>query len=105
MCDECEPLPSLAYQVISPEVARAKGVCQCCLMDMEFNLPVGVRDALLKGSAEEQALLPQSGVNQTYFYDQVRRPSRRRWRALAPAPSRAETRCESRSSAPWLMER
>jgi len=59
-------------QVISPEVARAKGVCQCCLMDMEFNLPVGVRDALLKGSAEEQALLPQSGVNQTYFYDQVR---------------------------------
>ena len=41
-------------------------------MDMEFNLPVGVRDALLKGSAEEMALLPQSGVNQTWHYDQVR---------------------------------
>jgi hypothetical protein len=38
----------MSLQVISPEVARAKGVCQCCLMDMEFNLPVGVRDALLK---------------------------------------------------------
>lgn len=62
----------LHTQVISPEVARAKGVCQCCLMDMEFNLPVGVRDALLKGSAEEQALIPQSGVNQTWHYDQVR---------------------------------
>ena len=70
-------MPCAASQVISPEVARAKGVCQCCLMDMEFNLPVGVRDALLKGSAEEQALLPQSGVNQTYFYDQVRRIPRR----------------------------
>ena len=70
-------MPWAASQVISPEVARAKGVCQCCLMDMEFNLPVGVRDALLKGSAEEQALLPQSGVNQTYFYDQVRRIPRR----------------------------
>lgn len=45
-------------------------------MDMEFNLPVGVRDALLKGSAEEQALMPQSGVNQTYYYDQVCRPAR-----------------------------
>jgi len=62
--------------VISPEVARAKGVCQCCLMDMEFNLPVGVRDALLKGSAEEQALIPQSGVNQTWHYDQVAKCSR-----------------------------
>jgi hypothetical protein len=45
-------------------------------MDMEFNLPVGVRDALLKGSAEEQALMPQSGVNQTYYYDQVCIPAR-----------------------------
>lgn len=61
--------------VISPEVARAKGVCQCCLMDMEYNLPVGVRDALLKGT-EEVANLPQSGVNQTYHYDQVAKASR-----------------------------
>eukprot|EP00286_Rhodomonas_abbreviata_P023555 CAMPEP_0181311784 /NCGR_PEP_ID=MMETSP1101-20121128/13337_1 /TAXON_ID=46948 /ORGANISM="Rhodomonas abbreviata, Strain Caron Lab Isolate" /LENGTH=352 /DNA_ID=CAMNT_0023418569 /DNA_START=121 /DNA_END=1176 /DNA_ORIENTATION=- len=61
--------------VISPEVARAKGVCQCCLMDMEYNLPVGVRDALLKGSEEEQSL-PQSGVNQTYYYDQIAKASR-----------------------------
>ena len=63
--------------VISPEVARAKGVCQCCLMDMEFNLPVGVRDALLKGAAQEAAVaLPQSGVNQTYYYDQIAKASR-----------------------------
>ncbi len=62
--------------VICPEVARAKGVCQCCLMDMEFNLPVGVRDALLSGAKEEAAALPQSGVNQTYYYDQVAKASR-----------------------------
>ena len=61
--------------VICPEVARAKGVCQCCLMDMEFNLPVGVRDALLKG-AKDDAAIPQSGVNQTYYYDQVAKASR-----------------------------
>lgn len=60
--------------VICAEVARAKGVCQCCLMDMEYNLPVGVRDALLKGSEDEA--LPQSGVNQTYYYDQVAKASR-----------------------------
>jgi len=53
-CAPCPRVPTAMTergwrQVISPEVARAKGVCQCCLMDMEFNLPVGVRDALLKG--------------------------------------------------------
>lgn len=72
--------------VISPEVARAKGVCQCCLMDMEYNLPVGVRDALLKGT-EEVANLPQSGVNQTYHYDQVAKASREDVEVASPHPS------------------
>jgi len=61
--------------VISPEVARAKGVCQCCLMDMEYNLPVGVRDALVS-AGEDKKELPQSGVNQTYYYDQIAKASR-----------------------------
>ena len=30
--------------IIAPEVARVKNVCQCCLTDMEFGLPVAVRD-------------------------------------------------------------
>lgn len=62
--------------VICPEVARAKGVCQCCLMDMEFNLPVGLRDALLRGTDEGDNFAPQSGVNQTYHYDQVAKANR-----------------------------
>ncbi|KAJ1489383.1 hypothetical protein T484DRAFT_1937320 [Baffinella frigidus] len=63
--------------VISPEVARAKGVCQCCLMDMEYNLPVGVRDALVaSGGGPDQKQLPETGVNQTYYYDQVAKASR-----------------------------
>lgn len=62
--------------VICPEVARAKGVCQCCLMDMEFNLPVGVRDAVLKEGGRDEDDLPQSGVNQAYYYDQVAKASR-----------------------------
>ena len=33
--------------IIAPEVAIAKNVCQVCLMDMEYNLPVRVRDQLM----------------------------------------------------------
>ena len=33
--------------IIAAEVAIAKNVCQVCLMDMEYNLPVRVRDQLM----------------------------------------------------------
>lgn len=39
--------------VVSYVVARDKNICQCCLNDLRFGLPVGVRDAILNGQGGE----------------------------------------------------
>ncbi|KAI8839866.1 hypothetical protein BC829DRAFT_403583 [Chytridium lagenaria] len=43
--------------------AKIKNVCQTCVLDLEFGLPVQVRDAVL--NVEEQ--MPRSNVNLEYF--------------------------------------
>ena len=50
--------------VICKEVAKAKHVCQVCLLDLEYNLPVQVRDAAL-GIAVDP-LAPKSDVGREY---------------------------------------
>jgi hypothetical protein len=41
--------------IVCREVAIEKNICQACLTDMTFGVPVGVRDALLaKGAALDQ---------------------------------------------------
>jgi len=51
-------------------VALAKNVCQCCILDLETGLPVGVRDAALgKGSGGDA--LPQSEVGKEYVVGQI----------------------------------
>lgn len=42
--------------------SRAKNVCQTCLLDLTYNLPVQVRDRLLQISSD----MPKSGVNLAY---------------------------------------
>ena len=63
--------------IIAPEVASAKGVCQACLMDMQYNLPVGVRDHLTKaaggGPSNVSAVAPSTGANKDYYWEQKRR--------------------------------
>jgi len=68
--------------IIAPEVAIAKNVCQVCLMDMEYNLPVAVRDKLMgKGggdgsvgsSAEGTIAVPASDINKEFYWDNQRR--------------------------------
>ena len=41
--------------VVSFVVARERNICQCCLNDMRFGLPVGVRDQLLKDPSNEMS--------------------------------------------------
>lgn len=43
--------------------AKVKNVCQTCLLDLQFGLPVQVRDAAL----ELERTAPQSAVNREYF--------------------------------------
>ena len=69
-CRACPP-PSPRYKktVICREVALAKNVCQCCILDLETGLPVQVRDAALgKGG---HGALPESDVGKEYALQQM----------------------------------
>ncbi|KAJ8600647.1 hypothetical protein CTAYLR_006923 [Chrysophaeum taylorii] len=55
--------------IICREVALEKNICQACLTDLTYGVPVGVRDALLKRENTEE---PKSKANQLYYYQQQR---------------------------------
>jgi len=48
--------------------SKLKNVCQTCLLDLEYGLPVQVRDSALKLKEDH---LPRSAVNKEYFNQQV----------------------------------
>jgi pre-mRNA-splicing factor RBM22/SLT11 len=47
--------------------SKLKNVCQTCLLDLEYGLPVQVRDAALKIKDD----IPRSAVNKEYFNQQA----------------------------------
>ncbi|KAJ3281682.1 RNA-binding domain-containing protein [Rhizoclosmatium globosum] len=47
--------------------AKIKNVCQTCVLDLEYGLPVQVRDSVL----EVQDSVPRSDVNREYFINRV----------------------------------
>jgi pre-mRNA-splicing factor RBM22/SLT11 len=49
--------------IICQEVAKAKNVCQVCLLDLNHNLPVQVRDQLTNAVVED---IPESQVGLEY---------------------------------------
>ena len=59
--------------IIAAEVAVAKNVCQTCLMDMEYNVPVAVRDALHAArtpadAASSAQATPAVETNRDFFW-------------------------------------
>ena len=55
--------------VVCREIALAKNVCQVCLLDLEFGIPVQARDAAL-GAVADMAV-PKSAVNVEYVTKQI----------------------------------
>eukprot|EP01039_Chlorochromonas_danica_P003389 gene3389-3714_t len=86
--------------VISYVVAAEKHICQCCLKDLRYNLPVGVRDGILKKGDQSELVQPTSIVGQQHYYQQ-RQLEQRDDPSLAhpDAPVSAETRKLDRFSA------
>lgn len=65
-----KPGPKARYKKteICQTCAKLKNVCQTCLLDLQYGLPVQVRDSLLP--PDEQDIVPKSDVNREYFADQ-----------------------------------
>lgn len=52
--------------VVCQSCARVKNVCQTCLFDLEFGLPVEVRDKYLEQMGQDKIALPTSRVGRDY---------------------------------------
>ena len=57
--------------IVSREVALEKNICQACLVDMTYGVPVGVRDALLASQPGQAMVEARSEANQMYHYGQL----------------------------------
>lgn len=55
--------------IICNGCAKLKNVCQTCLFDLDYNLPVQVRDKLL----DSAITLPENEVNRNFFLEQAER--------------------------------
>lgn len=85
-CQVCEtPFTVFAWQAgtkgrlkrveICRSCAQAKNVCQVCIYDLQYGLPVKVRDRILKeyGSSGAVTAVPQSMANRSWFKAQQER--------------------------------
>ena len=65
------PGPNARYKKteICRSCAKSKNVCQTCVFDLKYGLPVQVRDALLAQS--ERVALPENAVNRQYALRQL----------------------------------
>eukprot|EP00747_Dinoflagellata_sp_TGD_P163902 gnl/TRDRNA2_/TRDRNA2_183112_c0_seq1.p1 gnl/TRDRNA2_/TRDRNA2_183112_c0~~gnl/TRDRNA2_/TRDRNA2_183112_c0_seq1.p1 ORF type:complete len:387 (+),score=86.39 gnl/TRDRNA2_/TRDRNA2_183112_c0_seq1:27-1163(+) len=56
--------------VICQACARVKNVCQTCIFDLEYGLPVQVRDKYLEELGQQKVELPKSSINRDYALTQ-----------------------------------
>lgn len=54
--------------VVCREIALAKNVCQVCLLDLDYGIPVQARDAVL---GKERDMIAKSDVNIEYQTNQI----------------------------------
>jgi pre-mRNA-splicing factor RBM22/SLT11 len=59
--------------VVCQSCARMKNVCQTCLFDLEFGLPVQVRDKFLEEQGESKVALPESRAGRDYALQEMQR--------------------------------
>lgn len=52
--------------VVCQQCARVKNVCQTCLFDLEYGLPVAVRDKFMEEMGSQAVSLPKSRVGRDY---------------------------------------
>jgi len=52
--------------------AKLKNICQTCLLDLEYGLPVQVRDSAFSGGKSD-SIIPLSDTNREWFADQAER--------------------------------
>jgi len=54
--------------IVEASVAMEKNICQACLVDMTYGVPVGVRDSLLEADTQTGQLAPVHSDANTAFY-------------------------------------
>lgn len=55
--------------VVCKEIAQAKNVCQVCLLDLDYGIPVAAREAALARAGNE--IIPTSSVNREFAMDGI----------------------------------
>ena len=77
--------------------AQAKNVCQVCIYDLQYGLPVKVRDKILKesGSSGGAGAIPQSNANRSWYTAQQERLLEQGQNAVGEANQLAHAQLQS----------
>ena len=76
--------------IICQEVAKAKNVCQVCLLDLDYNIPVQARDTAL---GVEDEILPDSDVGKEFKLKQLENEGQLASSYLKVCPTKKRSGC------------
>ena len=117
-CQVCEtPFTVFAWQAgskgrlkkveICKSCAQAKNVCQVCIYDLQYGLPVKVRDRILReaGSVGAASAVPQSRANRAWYTQQQERALAQGQNMVAEANALAVAKLEEMANMEPRYER